>query len=243
MATLVVLPSYNESQNILELTEAILGQDSSYDVCVVDDSSPDGTSNLVRQALDTRSLWKNRVHLITRTKKNGRGGAVRDGFVWGLSSPKSYQNFVEMDCDFSHDPKSIVDGMAQLGLSGDVIIGSRYPNGKILGWPWHRKIFSLCANVLTRTLISREVTDYTTGFRIYTRAAVEFLTQKPQQHKGYIYLSESLAHLLKAGFRVGSFPIVFRNRERGVSNTSLSEVFGALSGIFKIAKQYRAKDI
>src|SRR5438128_1546892 len=99
MRALIVLPSYNERENIAALIGALLANDPDHRVCVVDDSSPDGTSRLVADAIERTSGWKDRVHLITRAKKDGRGGAVRDGFVWGLESGTGPEAFVEMDCD------------------------------------------------------------------------------------------------------------------------------------------------
>jgi len=238
MNTLVVLPSYNESANIVEMIAAVLAVGPSLSVCVVDDSSPDGTSAVVEAAIDSRPGWTERVKLITRSKKDGRGGAVREGFAWGQKSAKSFGCYVEMDCDFSHEPTAIPEGLALREAGADVVIGARYPNGTIVGWPRSRRVFSFLANTLARTLIDWSISDYTNGFRFYSPRAVEILLHKPQRHRGYIYLSESLSYLLRAGMRVERFPIYFKNRERGVSNTSLREVRAALSGIVSIAWQH-----
>jgi dolichol-phosphate mannosyltransferase len=238
MKTLVVLPSYNEKDNIVALIESLLGQSNDIAVCVVDDSSPDGTSQLVANAIASRA-WQTRVHLITRSKKNGRGGAVRDGFKWGLDSNRSFSVFVEMDCDFSHEPTAVNTGLKMLEGGLDVVIGARYPRGTIIGWPLSRRVFSFFANTLARLLINWKITDYTNGFRFYSKRAVSELFLHEQKHKGYIYLSESLSQLLKAGMSVGTFPIVFKNRERGVSNTSMREIKSALGGILEIAWEHR----
>jgi dolichol-phosphate mannosyltransferase len=237
---LVVLPSYNEKENIVAMTEALLGLGAGFAVCIVDDSSPDGTSQTVAEAIRNRG-WESRVHLITRSKKDGRGGAVRAGFQWGHGSGRDFQAYVEMDCDFSHQPTAIPTGIELLEKGADVVLGSRYPKGQIEGWPLQRRVFSFFANTLARTLIDFRIHDYTNGFRFYTVRAVEEMLRHAQQHKGYIYLSESLSQLLRAGMKVDSFPIYFKNRERGVSNTSLSEVKSALVGIFSIAREHRRK--
>ena len=237
---LVVLPSYNEKENIVALIEAILALGAGYSVCVVDDSSPDGTSEIVRRAIAEKNLTA-RAHLITRSKKDGRGGAVRTGFQWGYDSTRGFQAYIEMDCDFSHEPKSIPTGIALLEKGADVVLGSRYPNGTIEGWPMKRHVLSFFANSLARALINFRIHDYTNGFRFYTPRAVEVMLKKSQKHKGYIYLSESLSQLLRAGMRVETFPIFFKNRERGVSNTSLAEVRNAFLGIFSIAWEHRKK--
>ncbi|RYZ64752.1 MAG: glycosyltransferase, partial [Proteobacteria bacterium] len=209
------------------------------DVSVVDDSSPDGTADVIREALAQKPEWKNRFHLIVRSKKDGRGGAIREGFRQGFESPKNYDYFIEMDCDFSHRPEAIVEGIAQLDAGKDVVLGSRYPNGTIEGWPVTRHVLSFFANTLARTLISWSIADYTNGFRFYTRRSVQELLKYEQKHKGYIYLSESLSQLLRAGMKVGTFPIFFKNRERGVSNTSLTEVKNAFTGVFQIGWEHR----
>ncbi len=238
MKTLVVLPSYNERSNILELIEAILGRDAQTDVCVVDDSSPDGTAAAVEEAVQARAGWRERVHLIVRSKKDGRGGAVRDGFAWGMARG-GYAAFVEMDCDFSHEPRALSEGLALLDERCGVAIGARYPDGTIVGWPLRRRVFSFFANELARALIDRSIPDYTNGFRFYRPEAVTTLLGHEQKHTGYIYLSEALSLLLRSGTEVRAFPIVFKNRERGKSNTSLAEIRSALVGIFSIALDHR----
>ncbi|MCI0421778.1 MAG: glycosyltransferase [Acidobacteria bacterium] len=238
MKTLIVIPSYNEGENIRAMVEAILALDPQYSVCVVDDSSPDHTSDIVRAEIRSQTEWERRVHLIQREKKDGRGSAVRDGFLWGLNSEADFKAFVEMDCDFSHDPKAIAQGLQLLEEGWDVGIGARYPNGLIVGWPASRRIFSFCANTLARVLIQWSVPDYTNGFRFYTPKAVGLLAASRQQYKGYIYLSESLSQLLRAGLRVRHFPIHFVNRQRGVSNTNLQEISASLKAIFVIAWQH-----
>ena len=201
----------------------------------IDDSSPDGTSQLVSNAIQTRPRWEKRVHLITRLKKDGRGGAVREGLAWGVKSGLTFEAYVEMDCDFSHEPCAIPEGFKLLGRGNDVVIGARYPNGTIIGWPRSRRIFSFFANMLARFLIDWSIADYTNGFRFYSTRAVQVLLNHPQKYKGYIYLSESLSYLLRAGVKVATFPIRFNNRERGVSNTTFWEICLALQGIFFIA--------
>jgi dolichol-phosphate mannosyltransferase len=220
------------------LTQELLGLGAGYVVCIVDDSSPDGTSELVKKAI-RENAWENRVHLITRSKKDGRGGAVRAGFQWGYDSKRGFEAYIEMDCDFSHQPTAIPLGIELLEKGADVVLGSRYPNGQIEGWPIQRRVFSFFANTLARTLIDSTVHDYTNGFRFYSVKAVEVLVRGVQKHKGYIYLSESLSQLLRAGMRIAEFPIYFKNRERGVSNTSIAEVKNALGGIFSIAREHR----
>ena len=241
MNALVVLPSYNESENILRLIEEIMRVQVNAYICVVDDNSPDGTAELV---IDYKSRLSEKqrehLHLIVRDKKEGRGGAVRSGFEWGLESDLRFDAFIEMDCDFSHRPQDLMKGIEML-IQYQIVIGARYPDGEVIGWPVSRRLLSYCSNQLAGFLISQDIKDYTNGFRFYRREAVECLLSFAQTHHGYIYLSESLALLLKKGFNVGTFPIVFVDRERGQSNTTVAEVGKSLLGIFQIAANYRFK--
>jgi dolichol-phosphate mannosyltransferase len=236
--TLVVLPSYNERLNIVEVTEAILDVDPAIDVCIVDDSSPDGTAAAVAEAEAVRPPWRDRVHLIVRDTKDGRGGAVRAGFAWGRARGR-YRTFVEMDCDFSHDPKALPQGLALLDQGYDAVIGSRYPDGTVVNMPFGRRVLSRLANALARLLVDRSIADYTSGLRFYRAEIVELLLGRPQKHRGFIYLTETLSHVLRAGYKVGSFPICVRNRVRGVSNASPGEVWSSLRGLLSIALDHR----
>jgi dolichol-phosphate mannosyltransferase len=239
LRVLVVLPSYNERNNIQEMIETLLGIDPSYAIRVVDDASPDGTSAIVEAQLQAHPPWRDRLSLTTRSAKDGRGGAVRDGFILGLNADPPFDVFVEMDCDFSHEPAAVPKAVALIDSGADVAIGARYPAGKIIGWPRRRRLFSALANRVARLLIDPDIGDYTNGFRAYSPRAVRIMVDRPQRHKGYIYLSESLAYLLLGGMTVTSFPIVFRNRERGVSNTGPREITAAMLGIVSIGLAYR----
>lgn len=239
MRALVVVPTYNEAADVVQMIETLLDGETAVDVCIVDDSSPDGTSALVAVAIAERDGWSERVELITREGKGGRGGAVREGLRIGLQ--RGYDVLIEMDCDFSHDPRDLVVGIAMLSRGWNVVIGARYPNGKIIGWPLKRRVFSRFANTLARALIEWSVPDYTNGFRFYDRAAAEAIVAEPQRHTGYIYLSESMAACFVSDLSVGSFPIVFRNRERGESSTNFGEILAAAKGVIDIAIWYRRR--
>lgn len=238
LKSLVILPTFNEKDNIAPLISTLLKADFPLDICVVDDSSPDGTLDVIRRYLQDHPTLKSRVHLIVRPEKCGRGKAIRDGFMWGIHQEKTYDVFIEMDCDFSHDPQFLSRGVSLLQEGSDVAVGSRYPNGIIAGWPLHRKILSVFANLLAQLLISKSIYDYTSGFRFYRRHAVAYLLDRPQCYTGYIYLSETLAHLLKGRFRIRCFPITFMNRIKGKSNLSWTEVARSFTAILKIAWNY-----
>lgn len=234
--TLVVIPSYNEKENIGSLIEELLKVGSAIDVLVVDDNSPDGTSQVVKKS----KSFNKRVFLITRTKKDGRGGAVLDGFRWGLKNKKKYRYFFEMDADFSHKPEEI-PGFLQKINECDVVIGSRYMKGSdIIGWPLSRKIFSKLANIYARFLLRIPITDYTNGFRLYKRSVLERINFSAIEKNGYIVLSEVAFQIHLAGFKIGEIPTVFVNRQRGLSNLTIREITSALHSVFRLSSR-RAK--
>jgi dolichol-phosphate mannosyltransferase len=230
-AVLVVIPSYNEKENIGSLAEKILETDPSIDVLVVDDNSPDGTADIVRK---TGGFGK-QLDLIVRGKKNGRGGAVLDGFRYGLKNKKNYLYFFEMDADFSHSPDEIPRFLEKI-QDCDLVIGSRYRSGsKIIGWPITRKVFSKLANIYARCLLRIPITDYTNGYRLYRRKVLENLDYNAVEASGYIVLSEVAFQIYLAGYRIGEVPTVFINRRRGLSNLSFNEIHSALRSVFRLA--------
>lgn len=240
MKTLVALPSYNEAENITQLVEKILSLSENYHIVVIDDNSPDQTFEILNAFIvNLPSHDQQRVHAIKRVMKDGRGGAVWHGINWGIASEIYFEHFVEMDCDFSHDPVYIAQGIKKLKDGFDLVLGSRYPDGKIINWPFKRRILSLFANLLCRLLISYKIHDYTNGYRFYNRKSALYLSNYKMQCKGYINLSETLCKLLKNNFSISSFPIIFVNREYGSSNTNITETLDALLSIFKIALRYR----
>lgn len=228
---LVVIPSYNEKENIGSLAEKILEIDPMIDVLVVDDNSPDGTANVVRKTTG----FDKRLFMIVREKKNGRGGAVLDGFRHGLKDKKNYSYFFEMDADFSHAPEEIPRFLEKI-KDCDLVIGSRYRSGsKIIGWPITRKVFSKVANIYARCLLRIPITDYTNGYRLYRREVLENLQYSAIEASGYIVLSEMAFQIYLADYRIGEVPTVFVNRRRGLSNLSFNEVHSALRSVFRLA--------
>ncbi len=228
---LVVIPSYNESENIEKLIDELLKQDKSIDVLVVDDNSPDGTSKLVA----AHKQIDKKVFLITRDKKDGRGGAVMDGFRYGLKSKKKYTLFFEMDADFSHDPTEISRFLKKVETC-DVVIGSRYrPDSKIVGWPISRTVFSYLANKYARLLLRIPISDYTNGYRLYKREVLETIKFDAIEKSGYIVLSEIAFQVHLAGFKIGEVETVFVNRQRGLSNLTMGEILSALHSVFRLS--------
>ena len=234
-SVLVVIPSYNEKENIGSLAEKILAIDSNIDVLVVDDNSPDGTADIVRKTKE----FGGRLQMIVRHKKNGRGGAVLDGFRQGLENKKGYSFFFEMDADFSHSPDEIPAFLEKI-KECDLVIGSRYRSGsKIIGWPINRTIFSKLANIYARFLLRIPITDYTNGYRLYRREVLENLDYNAIEASGYIVLSEVAFQIYLSGYRIGEIPTIFVNRRRGLSNLSFNEISSALWSVFRLALKRR----
>lgn len=230
---MVIIPTYNEAENIERLCRALCEVPQVARVLVVDDNSPDGTADKAA-ALS----GKLPVEVMRRAAKNGRGGAVLDGLEKGLQD-KSITHFVEMDSDFSHDPVEL-PRFLERGKTADVVIGSRYiPGSSIENWPLKRRIFSFSANRIARFMLGVPVKDYTNGYRCYSRRSIEALDRSIIQPKGFITLSAMLLQLYLKGFSVAEVPTRFVNRVRGVSNLNRGEIFEALRNIVQLRKMRR----
>lgn len=235
-STLIVLPCYNESQNIEQLLTILFDQYDFVEVVVVDDSSPDGTAGVVRKL---QEQFPERLHLLVREGKNGRGSAVMAGFRF--AQERDYEYVLEMDADCSHDPKYIPDFLEKM-TDHDLVIGSRYQKGgKVLGWNWKRKIISRCANIYERILLGMPITDYTNGYRCYSRRALAALNHDQVQANGYIVLSEIAYQLYKKGMKLTDIPTVFVNRQRGKSNLTVGEITEALLSVLRL--KFRKFDV
>ena len=232
---IVCIPTFNEVDNIADLIDQLLAIEIDLTVAIIDDNSRDGTANAVRQKIEQHG--DERVWLIERQAKDGRGGAVLRGLQEGLRHDFDY--FVEMDGDFSHDPADLQVASGIVDPKIDLLIGARYPDGQIYGWPVKRRVLSYFANRLARLLIPTGVHDYTNGFRIYTRKAAETILAVGVVNKGFIALSEIIAICVANGLAIHSFPIVFRDRTKGSSSASLAEVVTSFIAVFKIALMLR----
>jgi len=226
---LVVLPTYNEAENVLQISSEVLATDPAVEVLVVDDSSPDGTGDLVRGALPTEP----RIHLLERPGKLGLGTAYLAGFRYGLD--EGYDRVFTMDCDGSHNPKYL-PGMLAAMDSCDVVIGSRYvKGGGILNWPAHRRALSAFANFYARTLLRLPVRDCTAGFRGYSRRVLETVEPFAIRASGYSFLEEMAWRVARCGFRIVEIPIVFEQRRAGASKIDSSEIYLAALHVLKTA--------
>jgi dolichol-phosphate mannosyltransferase len=222
---LVVVPTYNERENVGPLIAELLKQDQRIHVWVADDGSPDGTGEAVREAM---AHCGDRVALIDRHEKGGRGAAVIAAFKKGLADPRGYDLLFEMDADFSHHPRDI--GKFLEALEGaDMVIGSRYiPGGGTSEWGFMRPAFSWLANKYIAVVAGIPVRDTTSGYRGYRREVLEATDFDRIKIRGYVVHGEMAYQAWINGFRLGEVPIHFRNRKRAASKLTLEEITSAL---------------
>ncbi len=222
MRTVVVVPTYNEAGGILRLLDAVLREAPDVDVLVVDDSSPDGTAALV---CAHHELGR-RVHLLTRSSKDGLGAAYRSGFRWALAA--SYDRVVQMDADGSHPPERLPALLAALEDS-DVAVGSRYVRGgAVRDWPVGRRVISRGGNLYVRLVLAIPVRDATAGFKAFRRQALERIGAVDSESDGYCFQIENTWRASRLGLRVTEVPITFRDRTSGESKMSAAIVGEAL---------------
>lgn len=213
--TLVIIPTYNEMENLPRMLDRIDATGLGLDVLVVDDGSPDGTGNWVKERLPER---KN-LHLIQREGKQGLGSAYVRGFRYAIEN--GYDFAFEMDADFSHDPGSLADFLKEIP-NYDVVVGSRYVNGRVtvIDWPMSRLMLSFFANVYARWATGMPVNDATAGFKCYRVDALKSLDLSKIRSDGYSFQIEVKYKLWKKGFRIKEIPIIFKDRVAGVSKMS-----------------------
>jgi dolichol-phosphate mannosyltransferase len=208
----IVIPTYNEAENIGNIIDAVLTQAGNFNMLVVDDNSPDGTADIANARAQKNP---GRVDVLRRQKKDGYGRAVFAGFKAALDRGATY--IFSMDCDWSHHPKDLPRLLEALAKF-DVVVGSRYvPGGRTVNWPLSRRIMSRLANFTARTLAGLPAHDCTGGFRGYRRSVVERLIRQPIRSTTYTFLTETLFYITKMGYRIGEIPIVFKDREFGQS--------------------------
>ncbi|MCD4706347.1 MAG: polyprenol monophosphomannose synthase [Candidatus Sabulitectum sp.] len=218
---LIVIPTYNEHENIGNIIPRLLALPLEVSVLVVDDSSPDGTGDTVLSFKDT-----GRVHLLSRPEKKGLGQAYVAGFSWALERPE-FDPIVQMDADFSHDPDSVLDLVKELA-EHDFVIGSRYVSGvNVVNWPLHRLMLSWLANKYSKFITGLPVEDATGGFKAFRRSALEKLDLSTIRSDGYSFQIEVTYKLYKAKCSVTEVPIVFIDRHSGTSKMSRSIVWEA----------------
>ena len=225
----LVLPTYNERENLAAMVAAIRALPTPIHVIVVDDNSPDGTG-AIADALAAQSAA---VEVIHRSGKLGLGTAYAAGFRRAISAGNDL--ILTMDADFSHDPKYL-PAMLAASARYDLVIGSRYvPGGGVRDWPWHRQALSWGANTIAHLLLGLHARDCTAGFRCYRRQVLETVDPSTIRANGYSYLIEMLYCCVRAGFTVDEVPIIFADRRLGQSKISQNEIFKAGRTVLRLA--------
>ena len=211
----MIVPTYNERENIRRLIDQALAQDARLDMLIVDDNSPDGTGAIV----DEISAVNSRVHVLHRERKLGLGTAYLAGFRWALAQEYAY--VFEMDADFSHDPIHLPQFLSAVEQA-DLVLGSRYRFGKVtvVNWPMTRLILSYCANVYARVVTGLPLFDATGGFKCFRREVLEAVDLDRVRSNGYAFQIEMSFRAWKRGFRIAEIPIVFVDRTEGESKMS-----------------------
>ncbi|MBL0172389.1 MAG: polyprenol monophosphomannose synthase [Gemmatimonadaceae bacterium] len=226
---LVIVPTYNESENIAKIVPLILAQDPRLDVLVVDDNSPDGTG----QMADDLAAESPRVHVLHREGKEGLGRAYLAGFRWALERP--YDFIFEMDADFSHDPAHLPEFLAAV-QNADMVLGSRYRDGKVtvVNWPMTRLMLSYGANIYARAVTGLHLGDATGGFKCFRREVLAALPLDQVRSNGYAFQIEISFRAWKRGFRIAEIPIVFHDRTEGESKMSKGIVREAIWMVWRL---------
>jgi dolichol-phosphate mannosyltransferase len=226
---LVIVPTYNERANIERLIPAVLAQDKSLELLVVDDASPDGTGALVDAIAETNP----RVHVLHRAGKLGLGTAYIAGFRWALE--RKYDLVFEMDADFSHNPETLPEFLSSV-KEADLVIGSRYQNGRVnvVNWPMSRLLLSYSANLYARGVTGLPIADTTAGFKCFRRNVLESIDLSAVKSNGYAFQIEMHFRVWKRGFRLVEIPIIFVDRTEGVSKMSKKIVREAIWMVWRL---------
>ena len=219
---LVIIPTYNEIENVESIIRAVFGLEGGYHILIIDDGSPDGTAEVVKKL---RKDFPERLFLVERSGKLGLGTAYIAGFKWALE--RGYDYVFEMDADFSHDPNDLPRLFAACDEGdADFAIGSRYADGvSVVNWPIGRIIMSYYASVYTRTVLRTKIMDSTAGFLCYSRKVLEDIDLDAVKMKGYGFQIEMKYTAVRKGFKVAEVPVIFVNRKAGTSKMSGS-IFG-----------------
>jgi len=235
---IVIIPTYNEKENIEKIILAILDLPEEFHILIIDDSSPDGTADIVRSLLNS---FPDKLHLIQRPEKSGLGTAYIKGFKWALT--KNYTYIYEMDADFSHNPVDLLKLYHACNEKGaDLAIGSRYINGvTVINWPIGRVIISYLASIYVRMFTGMKIMDPTAGFKCYSRKVLETINLDNIKFKGYAFQIEMKFTAWKYGFNIIEVPVIFTDRKEGHSKMTGSIVYEAIWGVIKmkIASYFR----
>ncbi len=216
MRKLVIIPTYNEKENISAMIDKVFSLGEPFDLLVIDDGSPDGAAAIVRSR---QAEFQGRLHLLERSGKLGLGTAYLTGFEWGLA--QGYDYICEMDCDFSHNPDDLVRLYRAAAEGADVVVGSRYVQGvNVVNWPMSRLLMSYFASKYVRLVTGLPLNDATAGFVCYSRRALEHIDLGAVRMKGYGFQIEMKYTAWKLGMRLCEVPIIFTERREGASKMS-----------------------
>ena len=228
--TIIIIPTYNELENVQRMADAIIKLPHSFDILFIDDNSPDGTAQQIEKIIEQ---YPNRVFLEKRAGKLGLGTAYIHGFKWSLAN--NYDFIFEMDCDFSHNPSDLVRMYKSIQKGHDLVIGSRYcRGGKVQNWPLKRILMSYFASVYVRLVLFINIKDTTAGFKCYRSSVLKKIKLDNIPFKGYAFQVCMKYAALKNGFKVKEIPITFVDREFGESKMSTGIFKEAFFGVFKI---------
>lgn len=227
---IVIIPTYNERENIENIIRKVFSLDGGYDILIIDDGSPDGTAAIVKRL---QQEFPERLHMIERPGKLGLGTAYITGFKWSID--KGYDYTFEMDADFSHNPEDLPRLYQACKDGADLAIGSRYCDGiSVINWPIGRIIMSYYASVYARTILGMKVYDCTAGFKCYSNKVLRAIDLDKVEMKGYGFQIEMKYTTYKLGFKITEVPIIFVNRKAGTSKMS-GGIFGeAFWGVMKL---------
>ena len=229
MKALIIVPTYNEKENIEGIIGAVLALGDDIDILVVDDNSPDGTGKII----DRLAADEPRIHVIHREGKLGLGSAYIAGFKWALANTDTRFVF-EMDADFSHDPNAIPE-LLEAAKDHDLVVGSRYLHGiTVINWPLRRLILSYGANVYTRIITGLPLKDSTGGFKCFRRETLEQLPLDTIRSDGYSFQIEMNFFCWKKGFRIVEIPIIFTDRRVGISKMSRKIIWEAMFMVWRL---------
>lgn len=230
--SIVIIPTYNEKENIEKIIRAITGLEQRFDILIIDDGSPDGTALIVKSMME--GDFKDRLYLIERKGKLGLGTAYITGFKWAIE--QKYDYIFEMDADFSHNPNDLPRLYAACAGEGyDVAIGSRYVSGvNVVNWPIGRVLMSYYASKYVQLITGLDIRDTTAGFKCYKRCVLETIELDKVHFKGYAFQIEMKFTTYQCGFKIKEVPVIFVNRELGTSKMN-SSIFGeAIFGVIRL---------
>ncbi len=232
MKNLVIIPTYNEIENVEKMVRKVMSLDGNYDLLIVEDNSPDGTADNVKEL---QPEFEGRLHIEERQGKLGLGTAYLHGFNWGLE--RGYEYLFEMDCDFSHNPDDLSRLLEACKNGAQLAVGSRYvKGGKVSNWPWSRLMLSYFASWYVRMILWIGIRDTTAGFKCYHRTVLEKINFDAVTFKGYAFQICMKYAAIKHGFKVVEVPITFIDREFGTSKMSTGIFKEAIFGVWKMRR-------